>query len=325
MLSARRLSIGGSAPDGEAQPPGGCPSCTAIDAVLARAAAVYSHENPHWLRATLPSCLSNAGVLHGLGVVAGNAVPEYELLLESGKTVTVALQPDRSEPLVHALDPTRGYHLDAWRRADELYWSEYWAAHRALYIRYSLCAEMPSYPFPRFAADTLAVLDRALGGPEPLTTVIVDLRGNPGGNSAIVQPLVRGLTERSGRLASQSGFRAFVLANRYTFSSGVFAVWDFLNPGDRRESAFTYLGEPTGGKPRSYGEVRRFQPPCPAPASPTLHACGRRRPGSLTSMRSIPRSRWNGPRRTISPVTTVSLPSPSHTGCARLRLPETSS
>jgi C-terminal processing protease CtpA/Prc len=83
--------------------------------------------------------------------------------------------------------------------------------------------------------------------------VIVDLRGNGGGNSEVIAPLLKGLSNRPA-LAEHG--RIFALIDRRTFSSAL------MNSIQLRDQAHAVLiGEPTGGRPNHYGEVRTFRLP----------------------------------------------------------------
>ncbi|MGH9768558.1 MAG: S41 family peptidase [Blastocatellia bacterium] len=83
--------------------------------------------------------------------------------------------------------------------------------------------------------------------------LVIDLRDNPGGNSGIFQPYLESI-RRTPRF-NQRG-RLFVLMNNGTASSAMIHANSF--------QLFTQailIGEPTGGRPNSYGELGRFNLP----------------------------------------------------------------
>jgi C-terminal processing protease CtpA/Prc len=79
-------------------------------------------------------------------------------------------------------------------------------------------------------------------------TIIVDLRYNGGGNSLVLRPFLKALEERP-------DLDVTTLIGRQTFSSAL------MNAIQLDEAGATLIGEPTGGRPNHYGEVRPFRLP----------------------------------------------------------------
>jgi len=79
--------------------------------------------------------------------------------------------------------------------------------------------------------------------------VIVDLRFNAGGDSRVVKPLIEGLKSRRS-LCAQG--HLYALIGPVTYSSGMMVAMDFKD-----ELHAILVGEPTGGKPNGFGEVKR--------------------------------------------------------------------
>jgi C-terminal processing protease CtpA/Prc len=82
--------------------------------------------------------------------------------------------------------------------------------------------------------------------------LVIDLRLNGGGNSAILDPWI---TEIKSSPLSKKG-SLFVIIGRATFSSAIMNAVRL-----RKETAATLIGEPTAGKPNHFGEVRSFELP----------------------------------------------------------------
>jgi C-terminal processing protease CtpA/Prc len=78
--------------------------------------------------------------------------------------------------------------------------------------------------------------------------VVVDLRWNGGGDSQVFQPFIREIRK--------TRFKPHVLIGPGTFSSGVLNAWQL-----RKKTGATLVGEPTGGKPNCYGDVRLLKLP----------------------------------------------------------------
>jgi hypothetical protein len=83
--------------------------------------------------------------------------------------------------------------------------------------------------------------------------MIVDLRLNSGGNSQVIEPLIKGLKARQSLMARG---HLFALIGRSAFSSGLLAAFKF-----RHDLHAILIGEPSGEKPNSYGEVKAIALP----------------------------------------------------------------
>jgi C-terminal processing protease CtpA/Prc len=107
---------------------------------------------------------------------------------------------------------------------------------------------MLTLPFSSFLSQLIAALDS-----RPVAKLVVDLRQNTGGNSAILFPFINAVRARP--TLNRRG-NLFVAIDNGTFSSGMLNAVNFLT-----QTPATFVGEPTGGKPNSYGEVRSFNLP----------------------------------------------------------------
>lgn len=116
----------------------------------------------------------------------------------------------------------------------------------AVIVHYDRCDKILEF---RAMADTIL---RFVDSVKPMK-LVVDVRTNPGGDNQIALPFIHGLASRSKTLPRGS---IYVLMGRGTFSSGMdFAI-------DMRNIAHALLaGEPTGGTPNGYGEVKQLQLP----------------------------------------------------------------
>ncbi len=141
-----------------------------------------------------------------------------------------------------------------------------------LYVAYNSCQNDPKRPFGEFAKEVMGEVDKAAkqqsskaanlgeGDAEekPVTNgqqlrVVIDLRNNGGGNSAIAMPLIVALREN--KAVNQRG-RLFVLIGARTQSSGMMNALQLRNG-----TKAILIGEPTGGRPNSYGEMKELKLP----------------------------------------------------------------
>jgi hypothetical protein len=214
------------------------------DQALAAVAPYISYENPNYLRVASPPYLNKMALLREIGAVGdGNAVT-LTLAKAGSEPFTLAVksrQPDLKDVSVY--DELHVPTMLARKHPGAYYWYEYLADSRAIYIQYNLCANDPKQTMGDFSRELFAATDG-----HPVDRTIVDLRFNGGGNSMVIGSLKRGLRSRH--------YPVFVLIGAGTFSSAQDNAIEM-----RRELHATVVGEPTGEKLNSYGEVRTFKLP----------------------------------------------------------------
>lgn len=221
-----------------------------VDEALARVERLFSAENESWKRAKAPSLLAMPRLLHALGCLEA---PDRLMVSVAPRSdapdelVEVALEARAGGARLAAPDP----ELDAlplWQtRTPENYWRSALPDAHAIYFAYNRCAEDPRHPIAGFVDELLAELQAS--GAERL---VIDLRHNAGGNSAVLSAHVARIAAPP-KLAARGHLVALIGPG--TFSSGV------LNAIELRNAGALLVGEPTGGKPNSYGELRSFRLP----------------------------------------------------------------
>jgi len=131
----------------------------------------------------------------------------------------------------------------------ERYYDYKYLQEKALYFEYNVCADMDALKFKDFNDSMFKDIQA-----NKIEKVIVDLRGNAGGNSEILNPF----TERlKSYVKSNSNVKVYVLVGRKTMSSGMFAIFRIR---DAVPDAVC-VGEPTGGAIDCYGDVKVFYLP----------------------------------------------------------------
>jgi hypothetical protein len=126
------------------------------------------------------------------------------------------------------------------------YWYRYFPSSQTAYIQYRVCAEDPRIAFAQFVSSMMADLDT-----KPVRRVVIDLSANMGGDSAVIHPLLDAL-----KTHPQWNGKIYVLIGPATFSAAVMNAIVL-----KLKLHATLVGEPTGGKPASYGEVNSFTLP----------------------------------------------------------------
>jgi len=205
------------------------------------------HENRSQLRKSVTGYLVFAEMLHGAGIIADPAGTVYSLenrrgeplelempsvSMKSGRRPVSAVGPDTPLPLY------RKYQKS-------IYDFEYLPAYKTMYVIYNSCRERPDKPFSRFVEEVFETVDQ-----KNAERFVIDLRNNGGGNSAVFDPMIEELV---GREDLNRKDRLYVIVGRSTFSSAVLNVVQLRN-----RTRATFVGEPSGGKPNHFGEVKIF-------------------------------------------------------------------
>ncbi len=208
-------------------------------------------DNDVWPTFRLPAFLTVPEILNALGLAPDMNHGRFTVEDEAGRQFDLDLAPLTASELAQTPffvwpGVRRWTRPLIFSRPDSLnYWYEYLADQRTVYFRYRRCQEMASQPFASFSQELLNFIDT-----RDVDRLIIELRDNTGGNSAILDPFIAAIRSRP-RL-NQRG-KLFVLINRGTYSSGM------LNANTLQlQTNSILIGEPTGGKPNSYGEVRNF-------------------------------------------------------------------
>ena len=157
-----------------------------------------------------------------------------------------------NETRISLLSAATGSIPDYLANTAQYYWFSYSPATRLLYFKYNVCENDPANPFSSFAATFFETLDA-----NPVDTVVFDFRGNTGGDSSVINPLMNGVVDRLPSLRSRSSFRLYAAIDKGTFSSGLDDAEVFKQPS----LAATVIGEPSGGKPAHFGNVASFTLP----------------------------------------------------------------
>ena len=216
---------------------------------LERVGSLIGHENEVLLRRAGGSLLNAPRILVQSGLLDVPGPCTYTLLARDGSVREARLDPEPADSAGWLwIAPQDFAPPTARSRPGEPYWWTFLAEHAAVYLRYDECRDAPERPFESVAREILARIDA--GGVRKL---VVDLRANSGGDSAVLAALVRGLRARPA--IDRSG-ALFVLIGPATYSSGM------LNAHQLREqTAAILVGEPTSQKPNAFGEIRTVELP----------------------------------------------------------------
>jgi hypothetical protein len=221
-----------------------------IEDIIPILAALIPHENQAQVKNMLPNLLTDTQILHGAGIIPSPNAASLTVLTAAGRAVSMDMTPipfsSKPEWLVDTSDESGAPLYLKNRRL--FYWFEVLPESRTLFFKYNSCQNTSGRPFDDFVKD---LFDAADAG--KVSRIIIDLRHNGGGNSAIFAPF---LAELKKRPSLCRGGGVYVLVGRRTFSSAILNALDL-----EKETPAVFAGEPTGGKPNHYGEVQSFRLP----------------------------------------------------------------
>ena len=218
---------------------------------------VISRDNDLRVRFVVPRWLVWTPMLHALGLIDEPDQAVLTLRLRDGSHEVVTVRAVPSEP-----NPTKPYPANWTALPDDLpeplplylrdrelpYWFDYLPGDDLVYFQFNAVQNHPAESFAAFC-------DRLFGfiADRRPSRLVIDLRWNGGGNTALVSSLLHHLiscptVNRRGAL--------FVIIGRQTFSAAQNTA-TYLE----RETAAVFVGEPTGSRPNFIGETIPFELP----------------------------------------------------------------
>lgn len=222
-----------------------------MDEVLARLAEVIPHENGLWLDHLLPDklFLGNGDLLYGLGITDKPEEARFTFRSEDGKetvrTIRAVTSATGQKPGIRQLGPEGERKPLNMKRSNKENWYEWDGDRGLMYVQYNVCQD-GSQTVLAYGEEILELLRR-----NTARKVVVDLRYNSGGNSSLFMPFIEKISEMN---AINRKGTLYVVIGRATFSSGLLNALSF-----RGKTKAVLVGEPTGGKPDSYGEVKEIR------------------------------------------------------------------
>lgn len=164
-----------------------------VEKVVAKVSEVIAAENEYWLWSSVNASLQTAEILQAKGVIENKESAQFGFI-KDGKPLTVEI---KSVPpanmngiklvrLSEQIKPTL-----ALKNPQQFYWFEHLPEAKTLYIAYNRCADAEDKPFAKFVEEVFAIADK-----EKAEKLVIDLRRNSGGNSAIMRPLHEALKQR---------------------------------------------------------------------------------------------------------------------------------
>ena len=131
---------------------------------------------------------------------------------------------------------------------ETFYWHRIIPEDNLLFIQYNSCRERSDLSFETFTDH----IDEDIQNNTEINKLVIDLRHNGGGNSSIMKPLIEKLESyiSDGRFTKED---IYLVIGRKTFSSALLNTLEIKEKIDP-----IIMGEPTGGKPDHFGEIKTF-------------------------------------------------------------------
>lgn len=216
---------------------------------MAAVAPTIQRDNEMGVRLRLPERLVLPELLHARGISDSPDRAAFTLERTDGTEVSVALEAVPAGVTVEwAKISTPGPGPRHLRHPDRNFWLEPLSEHRTLYVRLRECHGEEDETLAAFAERVLEAVRRPA-----IERLVLDLRGNPGGDNSLNRPLVHAMI-RAEKLREPG--RLFVLIDRGTFSAALMLTVDL-----ERHTPALFVGEPTGGKPNHFGDSRKLELP----------------------------------------------------------------
>lgn len=206
---------------------------------------LLGEANESWFKTQIIYYLPLPDVLQYFGLSSSEEI-ELRVALAGGQEKTVRMKPVSYKEFVAAERPAEPVPLYQ-SHEGENYWYEYLPQEKVFYLNYRSCRQMRDKPFEIFAKEVWDFVQS-----HETERFVLDLRENRGGSSPILEPFIKELKNSSFNAPG----KLYVIIGRDTFSS---AILNALSLQKATEAYF--VGEPTGGKPNHYGEVKQFKLP----------------------------------------------------------------
>ena len=217
------------------------------DQAIQMALPLVSRDNDMDAMSRVPRIFIIPELMKGLGL-AGSLEEAQFTIEKDGRTTTAKVRAKPYEGRQSWVDASTG-HKPLWQsHPGDYYWFEYLTDGRMLYVQYNAVANKTDESIAAFFDRVWAVADKV-----PVDRFVLDIRKNGGGNNFLNKPVLLGIIRHTA--LDQKG-KFFTIIGRETFS----AAMNLTNQLERFTNA-TFVGEPTGGKPNSYGDNTPIEAP----------------------------------------------------------------
>jgi hypothetical protein len=220
-----------------------------MDEVEAALAPVVHRDNAHGLADWLPWFMVVPEILHARGVAPTAERIPWRFEDARGRPRVVTLEPvARGATVEWQPLPAPDWPAGRRDRGDDGLWFADATRPAAVYARIAEIADTPARSYAQFTLDLQAQLGRTTH-----RRLVLDLRGNPGGDNTLNPALLRALIRTD--WVSEPG-ALLVLIDGGTFSAAMNLVEDL-----ERWLPTVFVGAGTAGRPNHFGDARKYELP----------------------------------------------------------------
>ena len=218
-----------------------------VDKAIELALPLVSRDNDMDAKGRVPRIFTRPELMKGLGLSA--SLEEVQFTIEKdGKASSITVRAVPYEGKQRWIDAAPAVRPLWQSHPEDFYWFQYLPDTRTLYVQYNAVANKADEPIPAFFDRVFAAADKS-----PVDRFVLDMRNNDGGNNYLNRPILLGIIRHTA-LDKKGTF--FTIVGRQTFS----AAMNLANQLERYTNV-TFVGEPTGGRPNSYGDNTPIEAP----------------------------------------------------------------
>ncbi len=179
-------------------------------------------------------------ILCYLNIVKFPSSAVYELEDKQGKTYILSTEPKSiNTELLEIKDDIKISEDTLYEK--EIYWTKYIESTHTYYLQYNSCELRDEFPIEKIVEE---IRNQAI------EKLVVDLRNNKGGDSDVLQPLLKYLNNQDNK------YPLFIITSSDTFSSAVINAIELS-----KIKNCTIVGDIPHGSPTHFGEVVHFTLP----------------------------------------------------------------
>jgi uncharacterized protein YxeA len=223
-----------------------------IDGVIKRMGKMISRDNEVQLLMGTLNYIVNANFLLEYGFIDDINNGDFVFETLDGEEISkklVSIRNIRNRKWLSIASKYSGLiNMSYVKNGNQPYWFEYLPEHNLVYFQYNACINNKENPINDFTNKLLKFVEE-----NNVVKFIFDMRFNGGGDYRVIEPVINAITKNK-KINKENNL--FVVIGKHTYSSAI------LNSlALKQKTNAILIGEPTGGKPNHYGEIKTFDLP----------------------------------------------------------------